>query len=162
VRFPLPLNNQQQGATIVTTTPLTLAVDLIIVRPGESGPELLLIRRGKPPFKGDWALPGGKVKQEEGETVEQAAARELLEETGLCLSPKQIVRGIVGIFADPGRDPRGRVVSCAFLVRVPEGTTVCAGDDAAEAAWFGLDALPKPLAFDHAAIVAAALQRSGG
>jgi 8-oxo-dGTP diphosphatase len=146
----------------MTTHTLRLTVDLVVLRSGAGGPELLLIRRRKPPFAGLWALPGGKVHDEEGETVEQAAARELCEETGLRLSPKQIVRGIVGLFADPGRDPRGRVVSFAFLVRVPEGTTVCAGDDAAEAAWFGLDALPKPLAFDHAAIVAAALQRSGG
>jgi 8-oxo-dGTP diphosphatase len=143
----------------MTTPPLTLAVDLVVIRPGAGGPELLLIRRGKPPFKGYWALPGGK--KEGDETIEQAALRELLEETGLRLPAKRLQ--IVGIFSDPNRDPRGRVVSCAFLARVPSsGTTTQAGDDAAEAAWFGLDALPKPLAFDHAAIVAAALQRSGG
>ncbi|WP_297157686.1 NUDIX hydrolase, partial [Thermogemmatispora sp.] len=130
----------------------------VVLRPGESGPELLLIRRGKPPFEGQWALPGGKVKVEEGESVEQAAARELFEETGLRLSPKRISRGVVGIFADPGRDPRGRVISCAFRVQVPAGTTARAGDDAAEAAWVGLEALPK-LAFDHSVMVEAALKQ---
>lgn len=134
-------------------TPLTLTVDLVIFRAGR--PEILLIRRGKPPFQGQWALPGGKV--EEGETVEQAALRELEEETGLRLSPRRISRSIVGIFSDPGRDPRGRVVSIAFLVEVPAGTTAQAGDDAADAAWFPLERLPKPLAFDHASIIAAAL-----
>jgi 8-oxo-dGTP diphosphatase len=110
---------------------------------------LLLIKRGHAPFKGRYALPGGFV--EIGETVEDAALRELKEETGI---DGKIVR-LIGVYSDPKRDPRGHTVSAAFLVR-PRSTKVQGGDDAASAAfvedWRGLK-----LAFDHNAILKDAL-----
>lgn len=92
---------------------------------------VLLIRRGRPPFAGSWALPGGFA--EPGETIEAAAARELLEETG--------VRGLsctpVGVFSEPGRDPRGWTVTEAFRAEVRRSEIHPTGqDDAAEARWF--------------------------
>ena len=107
---------------------------------------LLLIRRGNPPFKGKFALPGGFV--DVGETVEAAALRELREETGVVGS---IVR-LVGVYSDPKRDPRHHTISVAFLVRIDSGSTPVARDDAAEAA-FRADWRDLPLAFDHRRIV---------
>jgi 8-oxo-dGTP diphosphatase len=114
--------------------------------------EVLLIQRRNPPFEGRWALPGGFV--DAGEAPEHAAARELQEETGvtgLDLVP-------VGVFGQPGRDPRGWTVSAAYLAFAPADTRAAAGDDAADARWHPLADLP-PLAFDHADILAAARQR---
>ena len=114
---------------------------------------VLLIKRRVPPFVGAWALPGGHV--EPGETIEEGALRELVEETGLVVASGRQV----GAFGDPGRDPRGWVVSVAFAVSVDAGAaaTVVAGDDAADVGWFPLDALP-PLAFDHDRIIKTALE----
>lgn len=108
---------------------------------------VLLIRRGreKEPFYGHWALPGGFIKMDE--TLEEAVHRELEEETGLNLYLEQL-----RTFGDPGRDPRGRVISTAFLALVPP-TAVKGADDADEAKWFPVDELP-PLAFDHDKILA--------
>ena len=96
----------------------------VFLRAGE-GWKLLLIRRGGHPYLGCWALPGGFA--DEGETIEQTAARELEEETGLSGLPLELV----GVYSAPGRDPRGWTVSVAFAVGVrdacPEAT---AGDDA--------------------------------
>lgn len=105
--------------------------------------EVLLIQRGRPPFEGSWAVPGGFV--EEGEAPLQAAQRELEEETGLAdLSMDQF-----HTFGKPGRDPRGWVVTVAYwtVVRTNQ-VQPRAGDDAAEARWFPLDSFPS-LAFDH-------------
>ena len=127
-----------------------LTADVIAVRPGEVD-RVLLIRRGSEPFAGRWALPGGFV--DAGETPEHAARRELAEETGLVYEgPLRIV----GVYGEPGRDPRGWTVSAAYLALVPVESPVEGGDDAAEARWFLSDELP-PLAFDHALIVADAL-----
>ncbi|HXK41222.1 MAG TPA: NUDIX hydrolase [Anaerolineae bacterium] len=137
-----------------------LTVDIALARPGPRGPEVLLIQRGHPPFEGAWALPGGFV--EEGETLEQAARRELQEETGLTDLPLQQLAA----FGDPGRDPRGWTVSVVFwswLGEAGTGVQPRAGDDAAAAAWAPLAALP-PLAFDHARILEvfrARLQQEG-
>ena len=95
-----------------------LTVDVVI--PAEEG--VVLIRRGSPPFEGQWALPGGFV--DVGETVEAAALREAAEETGLAV---ELAR-LVGVYSEPDRDPRGHNVSVAFLARVLSGDLVAASD----------------------------------
>ncbi len=127
-----------------------LTVDCVVF---DRASRLLLIRRGRAPFKGAFALPGGFV--EYGEDVETAALRELKEETGV---DGKIVR-LIGVYSDPKRDPRGHTVSTAFLVR-PRSTKVTGGDDASEAA-FVTDWRDVKLAFDHAKIVADALKLRG-
>jgi 8-oxo-dGTP diphosphatase len=124
-----------------------LTVDAIVF---DAQGALLLIRRKFPPFKGRYALPGGFV--EVGETVETAAARELMEETGL----KSKSLRLVGIYSDPKRDPRRHTVSVAFLVQTT-GKNPKAGDDA-DAAEFVADWRSKKLAFDHNKIVTDALK----
>jgi 8-oxo-dGTP diphosphatase len=121
-------------------------VDGIVVRHGK----ILLIKRGREPFKGMYALPGGFV--EYGESVEDAVARELLEETGL---KTRIVR-MLGIYSKPGRDPRGHVASVVFVLETEKGSAI-AGDDASAIEWFPLSNLPEKMAFDHAEIVQAFL-----
>ncbi len=130
-----------------------VTVDLLIVHP-ESW-SALLIQRSEPPFDGLWALPGGHVEVYLQETLEQAARRELREETGLdCV--EWPLRPL-GVFGDPGRDPRGAYISILFvaLADTPEQPIVHAGDDAGAVTWFPLQALP-PLAFDHDRMVHAA------
>jgi 8-oxo-dGTP diphosphatase len=129
-----------------------LTVDTIVF---DSADRLLLIKRKSSPFKGCYALPGGFV--EYGETVEDAAHRELKEETGVAAD----LQRLVGIYSHPDRDPRGHVVSVAFLMKVRR-TTPTAGDDAADATFVD-DWRSKRLAFDHAKIVAdaVALLRKG-
>jgi 8-oxo-dGTP diphosphatase len=142
-----------------------LTADVVVLAPrlapvpGETTPgllQLLLIRRGSEPFRGRWALPGGFC--DAGESVEQAAARELTEEAGL----RDVRIEQVRTFSQPGRDPRGWVVSVAHLALVPARRLqeVSAGSDASEARWWpvrpgGLET--GPLAFDHDQILAAAL-----
>jgi len=123
-----------------------LTVDIVLIKEGCEGLEILLIQRGHPPFAGQWALPGGFV--DEYEPLEAAARRELFEETGLEAPELQQL----GAFGDPGRDPRGWTVSVAFWTRIAGDITPRAGDDASAARWWPLDALPS-LAFDHADIV---------
>jgi 8-oxo-dGTP diphosphatase len=106
---------------------------------------VLLIRRGHPPFKGKYALPGGFV--EIGETVEAACRRELEEETGLKAGRLELI----GVYSDPDRDPRGHTCAVAFLARVGRATAK-AGDDAAAAEWVE-DWRQRELAFDHAQIL---------
>ena len=130
-------------------TPL-LSVDCIVLGPGG---RVLLIERGHPPFQGCLALPGGFV--DEGETVEDACRRELLEETGVRAGKLTLV----GVYSKPGRDPRGSTVTVAFLTRV-RSLKVEAGDDAAAARWVA-DWRAHPLAFDHAEIVADAMSVAG-
>jgi 8-oxo-dGTP diphosphatase len=120
-----------------------LAADCVVFDPQE---RLLLIRRKNPPFQGRYALPGGFV--EYGETTEQAAARELLEETGLVARALDLI----GVYSAPDRDPRGHCVSIAYLVRV-EAFEPKAGDDATHAE-FVADWEREALAFDHSEIVA--------
>lgn len=121
-----------------------LMVDVVI--PSRAG--VVLIRRGSEPFEGQWALPGGFV--DVGETVEQAAAREAAEETGLNI---ELAR-LVGVYSEPERDPRGHNVSVAFLARVLGGE-LSAATDAAEVS--SLDPSTVELAFDHRRIVEDAL-----
>ena len=113
--------------------------------------KVLLVRRGGEPYKGQWAFPGGFLKMDE--TAEEGARRELREETGLV--PSAI--GQLGVFSDVDRDPRERVITIAWYALV-KPSEVVGGDDADEAAWFPVDALP-PLAFDHRKIFEAAMER---
>jgi 8-oxo-dGTP diphosphatase len=120
------------------------------------GLRVLLVQRAFAPFQGDWALPGGFVEEEED--LPEACLRELQEETGLKGST--LVQA--GAWGKPGRDPRGRNVTVAYIVAVREDkTAVRAGDDASRTRWFAVADLPK-LAFDHADIVASALERLRG
>ncbi|MFI1020809.1 NUDIX domain-containing protein [Streptomyces olivaceus] len=116
---------------------------------------VLLIERGWDPHAGQWALPGGHV--DPGETSRAAAARELAEEAGVYVAPEELSQ--VGTWDAPGRDPRGRYVTVAYRLLVVSGTPVEAGDDAVNACWWPLAALP-PLAFDHADIIDAATAQS--
>ncbi len=119
-----------------------LTVDAIVL---DDKKRLLLVERGRDPYKGKFALPGGFV--EYGETVERAVARELEEETGL----KAKVLEIVGVYSDPNRDPRGHTVTIVFRMEY-QGGEPKGQDDAATARFVPIDKLP-PLAFDHDIIV---------
>jgi 8-oxo-dGTP diphosphatase len=132
---------------------LTVTTDIVIFTIREERLEILLIRRGNPPFQGKWALPGGMV--EEDEDLDVCARRELEEETGVGgLALEQF-----HAFGAPGRDPRGRFVTVAYLTLVrPDRLSPKADDDAAAVGWFAVDGLP-PLAFDHAEIIAMARRR---
>lgn len=118
--------------------------------------QILLIRRGIQPHLGAWALPGGFVHMEE--TLDQAARRELEEETHI----KNVFLEQLYTFGNPDRDPRGRVVSVAYYALVrPEHHPATGDTDAAEAAWHPVNQLP-PLAFDHLEILQTALDRLRG
>ena len=122
--------------------PPMLTVDALV----ERGDGILLVKRMNPPFQGKWALPGGFV--EYGERVEDAAQRELEEETGLRIK----VTGLLGVYSDPGRDPRGHVVSVCYIAE-GEGE-VKSGSDAAEARFFKPGDIDfHDLAFDHDRII---------
>jgi ADP-ribose pyrophosphatase YjhB (NUDIX family) len=127
--------------------PIQVTVDIVVFTVHEQTLQVLLIERGIDPFKGRYALPGGFVRAEE--TLEQAAFRELLEETGT----KDVYLEQLYTFGDPHRDPRGRVVTVAYYALVPtDKSPLLAGTDAAAAGWYPVSALP-PLAFDHKRIV---------
>ena len=132
---------------------IQVAVDIVVFTVHEQTLQVLLIERGIDPFKGRYALPGGFVRAEE--TLEQAAFRELLEETGT----KDVYLEQLYTFGDPHRDPRGRVVTVAYYALVPtDKSPLLAGTDAAAAGWYPVFALP-PLAFDHGKIVEYAVDR---
>lgn len=131
--------------TTETFETIRYTADVVCIRDGH----VLLIERGWPPYQGQYALPGGHV--DPGETSRDAAARELLEETGVRVDPKDLVQ--VGVYDAPGRDPRGRYVTVAYLATVPDNTHAKAGDDAAAIRWMLL-AEPGELAFDHGQIIA--------
>jgi 8-oxo-dGTP diphosphatase len=113
----------------------------------------LLVKRGIPPFADQFAIPGGFVL--ENESLDQAALRELKEETGVG----DVYLEQLYSFGDPGRDPRGRVISVAYFALIAaDRSPLMAGSDAAEARWWPVRELP-PLAFDHAQIMDYSLQR---
>jgi 8-oxo-dGTP diphosphatase len=138
---------------------VSVTVDLVILTIRESRLSVLLVRRGIPPYKGRWALPGGFV--EEGEDLEAAALRELVEETGTTLREVHLEQ--LRTYGTPRRDPRGRVVTVAHLALAPDLPAPRAGSDAAHAEWVGVDealaAGPK-LAFDHEVILADGVERA--
>ncbi len=131
-----------------------VTVDVVIFTIRENCLSVLLIQRGEAPFAGMWALPGGFVRIDE--SLEEAALRELEEETGL---EKAYLEQLY-TYGDPGRDPRGRVITVAYFALISTGVPIRTegGDDAAQACWFPVDALPE-LAFDHSEIVRYAIRR---
>jgi len=130
-----------------------LTVDCVLFGFGEGDLQLLLIQRALAPFAGKWALPGGFV--DVGESIDDAARRELQEETGL----KRVYLEQLYTFGKPDRDPRERIVTVAYyaLVKLSDHR-VKAATDAREAAWFPVRDLPR-LAFDHETIIEVALRR---
>ncbi|PHK33512.1 NUDIX hydrolase [Nostoc linckia z16] len=136
----------------MSTSKIFVTVDAVVSRPSAEGQELLFIKRKNEPFKGKWALPGGFV--DEHEDLRDAAARELREETGLEVNALDQL----GAFGKPHRDPRHHTVSVAYIAFAPAGAEATGADDAEEAKWFSVKALPE-MAFDHANIVNLALQK---
>jgi 8-oxo-dGTP diphosphatase len=132
-----------------------VTVDVVIAT-RERRPRVLLIRRKGDPFAGMWAIPGGFVDMDE--SLDAAAARELREETGVKADRLEQLQ----TFGDPGRDPRGRTITVAYLAEVEvKQVKPKAADDAAEVGWHDLQALP-PLAFDHDKILTCARERLKG
>jgi len=127
----------------------SVAVDCVIFGFDGNALNVLLIKRKQAPFKGQWAIPGGFV--EENESCEIAAYRELQEETGLRNTNMELV----GVFSDPKRDPRERVISITYYTLIKKDDSIKGADDAEEAQWFPLKEIP-PLAFDHASLLTSA------
>jgi 8-oxo-dGTP diphosphatase len=131
---------------------MRVTVDIVIFTIQSGELRVLLVKRAAPPFQGQFAIPGGFVH--EGESLEQAAIRELREETGVA----EIYLEQLYSFGDPKRDPRGRVITVAYFALIAADYPLEAGTDAAEADWWPFDRLP-PLAFDHGKILHYALER---
>src|SRR5215472_4889557 len=160
--------------------PVAVTVDVVALTIRDGRLQVLLVRRGEPPHEGRCARTGDFVRSQED--LLEAAARELAEETGLLADaaeqPGRVHLEQLGTYGTPGRDPRMRVVSVAYLAFGPEMPDSRAGGDAAAAAWVGVDALGLPeavrpgrpvvqrpgttrrLAFDHASILADGLERA--
>lgn len=119
-----------------------LTADAIVFAKEEGRFKVLLIERKHDPCKGCWAFPGGFMNMDE--TTEQAAHRELLEETGIKVS----AMNQVGAYSKVDRDPRGRVITVAYTTMIEHTLQAQGGDDAAKAEWFDVKNLPQ-LAFDH-------------
>ena len=132
---------------------IRISVDVVIFTIRDGALHVLLVRRGVAPFAGRHAIPGGFGDEEE--SLEAAARRELAEETGV----RDVYLEQLYSFGDPGRDPRGRVVTVAYFALIAaDRAPLKAGSDAAEARWFPVAARP-PLAFDHGRILDYALER---
>ncbi|WP_145805479.1 NUDIX hydrolase [Kribbella amoyensis] len=139
--------------------PMGVATDLVILTVRAGSLQVLLIRRGIPPYQGRWALPGGFVRDQED--LESAARRELAEETGLA--SERIHLEQVATYGEPKRDPRGRVISVAYLALVPDLPAPVAGTDAASASWVPAGEVladPKRLAFDHHRVLSDGVERA--
>jgi 8-oxo-dGTP diphosphatase len=133
---------------------LRLAVDLAVLTVRENLLQVLLIERGNEPFRGQVALPGGFLRADED--LRQAAERELAEETSLDGGSLHLEQ--IAAYSEPGRDPRGRVVSVAYLAIAPDLPVPAAGSDASGAFWAPVGRLPGKLAFDHSAMLADAVE----
>ena len=132
---------------------IAVTVDSVVFCKANNQFKVLLIQRKKDPFKEQWALPGGFVN--EGENLETAAKRELLEETGVEVETMEQVQA----FGEPGRDPRGHTISIAFLSRIYCEEDLKPSYDAKDAKWFEVEKLPTmKLAFDHDEIINVAQQ----
>ncbi|MEV0609694.1 NUDIX domain-containing protein [Polymorphospora rubra] len=135
--------------------PFAVTVDLVVLTIRADGLAVLLVRRGVPPHEGAWALPGGFVRVDED--LPRAAERELAEETGLTGAAAHLEQ--LGTYGTPDRDPRGRVVTVAYLALLPDLPAPVAGTDAAGAEWLPVTRVRK-LAFDHDRILANGLERA--
>ena len=133
---------------------IKLSVDAVVFGyTSVEGLSVLLINRTMDPFRGQWALPGGLVRDDE--SLEEAVARELHEETGVSINYLEQLYS----FGEPGRDPRNRVVSVAYYGLVkPNAFRLTTSNEASEVAWFDVRNLPA-LAFDHNQIIEVAIQR---
>lgn len=120
-----------------------VTVDAILISPDR---KILLIERGREPYKGQWALPGGFIDMDE--ELETACIRELEEETGIRVEALRQFKAFGGV----NRDPRHRTISVIFYAFTDDELIALAGDDASKAQWFHLDHLPA-LAFDHEQIL---------
>ncbi len=129
-----------------------VTVDVVIFALRDDDLQVLLVRRKNPPFDGKWAIPGGFVRHEE--SLEDAASRELFEETGV----RDVHVEQLFTFGTIDRDPRGRMVTVAYVALVPAPLALHAGTNASEAQWKSMYALPE-MAFDHQEIVTYALKR---
>ena len=130
-----------------------VSVDVAIFTIRDEALKVLLIRRGQPPYRGEWALPGGFVGLEE--SLKHAAWRELKEETGV----NAVYLEQLFTFGHPQRDPRERVISVAYFALIPsDKLEIKAASDADSVDWFGIEEVPK-LAFDHKKILRKALER---
>jgi 8-oxo-dGTP diphosphatase len=153
--------------------PVAVTVDVVALTIRDGELHVLLIQRGEPPYEGSWALPGGFVRagQRDGEDLPDAAIRELGEETGQQAGGRVHLEQL-GTYGKPGRDPRMRVITVAYLAFAPELPEPRAGTDARAAAWVPVGSLgltdgagqrpgtTRKLAFDHAEILADGLERA--
>lgn len=137
---------------------LHVTVDVVVLTVHHGELSALVIRRGEPPFKGRWALPGGFVEIDED--LEHAARRELHEET--AVGPGAMRLEQLATYGAPGRDPRHRTISVAWLAVLPRITAPTAGTDAAHVAWKPVDRLltRERLAFDHRLILRDGVERA--
>lgn len=137
--------------------PFAVTVDLVVLSVSGDALRVLVVRRGGEPFRGRWALPGGFVQPDED--LEAAARRELAEETGVSVRGAWVEQ--LASYGAPGRDPRMRTVTVAYLALLPDAPLPQAGTDASDAAWRPVDELlrPRRLAFDHRAILGDGIDR---
>ncbi|MBP2477558.1 8-oxo-dGTP diphosphatase [Crossiella equi] len=143
-----------------TPPAVLIAVDLVILTLRQLTLQALLVRRGIPPFQGAYALPGGFLNNAE-EDILAAAQRELREEANLGAERLHLEQ--LGAYGAPGRDPRGRIISVAYLAIAPELPEPVAGTDAAEACWKPVEkilARHEHLAFDHHQILTDGVERA--